>query len=141
WAYHYESLKEVSLLKTHPLDFFSDLFHNNYENGYSRFFSSENSWWNDLKGNFFIKILAFFNLLSFNSYYINVIFYSFLSLFGPIALFRVMADVYPAKKIAVLLATFLIPSFLYWTSGLHKEGLIFTGLALVCFHFYFGLKE
>jgi len=35
----------------------------------------------------------------------------------------------------------LIPSFLYWTSGLHKEGLIFVGLSLMIYHFYFGFKE
>lgn len=39
------------------------------------------------------------------------------------------------------MATILIPSFLYWTSGLHKEGLIFTGISLVIYAIYFGLKE
>ena len=141
WFYHYESIKEYQVLKTNPSEFFSSLFRNTYESGYSNFLMSENSWWNDLKANFFIKILALFNLLSFGNYYINVIFYSFLSLFGPVAVYRVMQDVYPRRKIAVLLATFLIPSFLYWTSGLHKDGLIFVGIALAVYHIYFGLKE
>jgi len=52
-----------------------------------------------------------------------------------------MKDVFPAQKIPVLLATLLLPSFLYWTSGLHKEGLIFLGLSLMIYHFYFGIKE
>ena len=43
-------------------------------------------------------------------------------MFGPIAIYRVMNDVYPGKKLQVLIAVFLIPSFLYWASGLHKEG-------------------
>jgi hypothetical protein len=141
WAYHYQSIKETELLRTHPIVFFTDIFSNTYHTGYFNFFSSENSWWNDLKATFFIKILAIFNLLSNGNYYINVIFYSFLSLFGPIAIYRVMQDVFPNKKIAVVLATFLIPSFLYWTSGLHKEGILFTALALIIYHIYFGLKE
>ena len=141
WAYHYESISEYHLLLTHPVDFFTSLFHNTYEGGYTKFLSSHNSWWNDLKANFFIKILAIFDVFSFGNYYVNLIFYSFISLFGPIAIYRVMQDIFPTKKIAVLLATFLIPSFIYWTSGLHKEGLIFLGFALVVYHFYFGFKE
>jgi hypothetical protein len=52
-----------------------------------------------------------------------------------------MKEVFPSKKVTVLLATFLIPSFLYWTSGIHKDGIIFLGFALVVYHIYFGLKE
>ncbi|MFL5809778.1 MAG: hypothetical protein ACJ749_09660, partial [Flavisolibacter sp.] len=141
WAYHYESLQQWELLKTHPIDFFTSLFHTSYEGGYTNFLSTENSWWNDVKAYSLIKIMAIFDLFSFGNYYINVIFLSFLTLFGPVAVFRVMQDVFPTKKLAVLLATFLIPSFLYWTSGLHKEGLIFTSIALIIYHVYFGLKE
>lgn len=141
WAYHVESLKEYELLISHPVDFFTNLFRNSYEGGYSNFLVSENSWWNDVKANFLIKIMAIFNLFSFGNYYVNVIFYSFLSLFGPVAIYRVMKDIFPSKRFSVLLASFLIPSFLYWTSGLHKEGLIFVGLALMIYHFYFGFKE
>ena len=141
WAYHHESLVEYKTLISDPSLFFSSLFHTTYEEGYSNFLVTENSWWNDLKGNFFIKVLAVFNLLSFGHYYINLIFYSFITLFGPVALYRVMKDIFPSRKIPVLLATFLVPSFLYWTSGLHKDGFIFLGFSLVIYHLYFGLKE
>lgn len=140
WSYHYESLQEYQVLLSNPLEFFTSLFRNGHQDGYTRFLS-ENSWWNDLKANFFIKILAIFNLLSFGHYYINVVFYSFLSLFGPIAFYRIMQDVFPQRKLAVLLATFLVPSFLYWTSGLHKDGFIFLGLAMFSYLVYFSLKE
>jgi hypothetical protein len=141
WAYHYESLKSYEILLKDPSNFFPSLFHNPYEQGFTRFLSSNDSWWNDLKGNFLLMILSFFNLFSFGHYYINVIFYSFLSFFGPVAIYRVMRDVFPAQRLAVLIASFLIPSFIYWTSGIHKEGLIFIGLALAVYHIYFGLKE
>lgn len=140
WVYHVESLKEYKVLTTHPADFITSLF-KTYEGGYTKFLSTHNSWWNDVKANFLIKILAFFNVFSFGNYYINVIFYSFLSFFGPMAIYRVMKDVFPTKIFPVLVATFLAPSFLYWTSGLHKEGFIFLGLAIILYHFYFGFKE
>jgi hypothetical protein len=141
WAYHVQSLQEYQLLVSHPLDFVTSFFHSGNKEAYTNFLSSHNSWWNDAKANFIVKIMAVFDLFSFCNYYVNVIFYSFLSLFGPMAFYKVMKDVFPSKKAPVLVATFLVPSFLYWTSGLHKEGLIFTGLALMIYHFYFGFKE
>lgn len=141
WSYHVESLQEYKILVSHPIDFFTSLFHNSYQGGYTNFLTSHNSWWNDVKANFLIKIMAVFDLFSFGNYYVNVIFYSFLSLFGPMAIYKVMKDVFPAKKIPVLITTFLVPSLLYWTSGLHKEGLIFVGLSLIIYHCYFGFKE
>lgn len=142
WAYHYSSLNQWHLLQSHPVDFFTEMFHNDYAGGgYTNFLTSHDSFWNDAKATFLIKVLALFNVFSFGHYYVNVIFYSFLTLFGPVAIYRVMQDIFPARKLPVLLATFLIPSFLYWTSGLHKEGLIFTGLALMIYCFYYGFKE
>jgi hypothetical protein len=52
-----------------------------------------------------------------------------------------MNDAFPGKRMNILLATFLVPSFLYWTSGLHKEGLIFTGISLIIYSIYFGSIE
>lgn len=141
WAYHYESLIETKLLKSDPGAFFGSLFHNTYQDGYTKFLAVENSWWNDLKATIFIKGVAILNLASFGNYYVNVIFYSFLTLFGPIALYRIMKDQFPHRKLPILLAIFLVPSVLYWTSGVHKDGVLFTGIAFVIYHMYFGLKE
>ncbi len=141
WLFHSNSVLEYQLLQTNPKEYFTNLFYNPYEGGFDRFFNSDESYWNDLKGNFYIKVLSVLNIFSFGSYYVNVIFYSFITLFGPVAIYRVMTDVFPGRKTALALATFLVPSFLYWTSGLHKEGLIFLGISLVIYHVYFGWKE
>ena len=141
WSFHFNGIQEYHLLQQNPHEYFTNLFHDPYEGGVSKFFDSTGSYWNDLKGNLFIKILSVFNIFSFEHYYVNVIFYSFLSLSGPIAIYRVMNDLFPGKKIILLTATFLVPSFLYWTSGIHKEGFIFTGIGLVIYCIYFGLKE
>ena len=141
WGYHTNSIQEYHLLFNNPHEYFTNLFHDPYESSVSKFFETTDSYWNDLKGNLFIKILSVFNILSFGHYYVNVIFYSFITLFGAIAIYRVMTDVFPGKKMVVLLATFLVPSFLYWTSGIHKEGLIFTGISLIVYCVYFGTKE
>jgi hypothetical protein len=141
WGFHYNSIQEYHLLYNNPHEYFTNIFRNPYEGGVSKFFDSNDSYWNDLKGNVVIKVLSVFNILSFGHYYVNVIFYSFITLFGPIAIYRVMTDVFPSRKLPILMATFLVPSFLYWTSGIHKEGLIFTGIGLVLYCIYFGGKE
>jgi len=141
WGFHTSSIQEYHLLFNNPHEYFTNLFKDPYESGVSKFFESTDSYWNDLKGNLFIKVLSVFNIFSFGHYYVNVIFYSFITLFGAIAIYKVMTDVFPEKRSTVLLATFLVPSFLYWTSGIHKEGLIFTGISLIVYCIYFGLKE
>lgn len=141
WAFHYHGLTEYQILHDNPGEYFTNLFHNPYEDGYQNFFSSSDSYWNDLKANIFVKLISIFHIFSFGHYYVNVIFYAYITLFGPIAFYRVMTDIFPGKKMIVLLATFLVPSFLYWSSGLHKEGLIFLGISQVIYHIYFGAKE
>ncbi|MCB9056866.1 MAG: hypothetical protein H6549_13540 [Chitinophagales bacterium] len=141
WNYHTQAITEYHLLFSDPAEYLTNLFRDPYGDGVRKFFSTTNSYWNDLKGNVFIKFLSILDIFSFGNYYVNVIFYSFISLFGPVSLFRVMNDVFPNRKIPVLTASFLIPSFLYWTSGLHKEGLIFTGIALIIYVIYFSSKE
>jgi hypothetical protein len=141
WYFHYNSLKQYQLLLDHPWNFFTSLFQSHYEEGFSKFLTSKDSWWNDVKYLFFDKLLALFNLLSFGNYYINIIFYSFLTLFGPIALYRVMKNVFPNKDQILQISVFLVPSFLFWNSGIHKDGLVFLSFAVISYHLYFGFKE
>ena len=141
WNYHHHGLIEYQLLESDPKEYLTNLFYDPYSNGGTNsFFSSHDSYWNDLKSNVFVKIISIFDIFSFGHYYVNVIFYAFISLFGSIAFYRVMADVFPKRKNTVLLSIF-VPSFLYWASGIHKEGLIFTGIALIVFHVYFAMRE
>lgn len=142
WNFHHNSLIEYQILQDNPHEYLTNLFYDPYTtDGIESFFGSENSYWNDLKANVFIKLLSIFDIFSFGHYYVNVIFYEFICLFGPMAVYRIMVDVFPNEKNIVLLATFFIPSFFYWSSGIHKEGLIFTGIALIAYHIYFANKE
>jgi hypothetical protein len=141
WGFHTNSVIEYNLLQTNPHEYLTNLFHNPYEGGFAKFFNAEESYWNDLKANAFIKVLSIFDVFTFGHYYVNVIFYSFVTLFGPMAIYRVMKDVFPTSKLPVLLTCFFVPSFFYWTSGIHKDGLIFLGISLVIYHLYFGWKE
>ena len=141
WNFHYMGIFEYKLIRNNPHEYLTNLFNNQQGNSYLDFLTAHNSFWNELKAKFIVKILSVFNIFSFGNYYINVIFYSFLSLFGVIGAYRMMKDAFPGKNVQVGLAVFFIPSFLYWTSGIHKDGVIFTSLVLIIYNFYFGFKE
>lgn len=140
WHYHAQASIEYEILWTHPGEYFSNLFVSNYPQGYSGFFDSSDSYWNDLKSNIFIKFISILHIFSFENYYINLIFYSFLSFFGPVAFFRVIKDHYPGKNNLLIIGIFLAPSFLYWCSGLHKEGFLFLAISLILYHTYRQLQ-
>jgi hypothetical protein len=140
WHYYEASKQETDWLLKEPLAFFKDLFTYGYHNS-GNLFIGENSYWNDLKSNIVIKLLAIFNVFTFKNYFADIIFFNFLFFFGPVALYRLIQKLFPANKILLVGFIFLIPSFLFWCSGIHKDGLIFLSLALIAFHFQHQLEH
>ena len=134
WKFYKSSLLETEWLLHNPLQFISDLFHSPYEQT-SSFFSSNNSYWNDLKDNVIIKLMAVINVFTGKNYYTSIIVFNFLFLFGPVALYRIAQNFWDDKKMWLILPIFLLPSFLFWCSGTHKDGLIFSALliSIYCF--------
>jgi hypothetical protein len=141
WKFYFDSLAQTKLLLENPLQFFRELVSNAEGSSYGRFFSTTNSFWTDLKHLLMVKLMSIFNSLSGSRYYTNVIFYSFITFFGPVAFLRIMNDVFPGRKLLLTVSIFLVPSFLFWCSGIHKEGIIFLFLSIVCYMFYAGLKN
>jgi hypothetical protein len=140
WNWHFSSLKALPKLKEDPIAFLTDL-PRPYGHGYGGFLSSRSSWWNDVHKKMFVKLLTIFNLLSGGRYYVNTVFYSFLTFFGPVAVYRTMRHAFTGRQLLLIGGCFLLPSFLYWGSGLHKDGLAFLGVSLLVYNVYFGLKD
>jgi hypothetical protein len=134
------SLEELKILKQSPSEFFSGMG-NNYPHGFKGFLSSYNSWWNDIHDTVFIKFLTLINLVTGGNYYVNVIFFAFLFFCASILLYRIFSDSFPDSKTAVLIGCFFVPSVLFWTSGIHKDGMVIVGLGLVVANFYYILKN
>lgn len=141
WNYHFASLKESELLFTHPKEYLTNLFYNPYENSFKSFFASSSSYWNNLKWNSYTKLISIFNFFSIGNYYINVIFYSFITLFGVVAMYKILVKNYVSPKYLLIIGCFLVPSFIYWSSGLHKDGLTFLGLSIIIYQFQFSILE
>jgi hypothetical protein len=137
WKFYVDGIKEMQVLKQNPWFFFSELAHDPYNDGYGRILGTTNSYWNDLKYNVMIKLAGLFNLLSGAGYYTNVIFYSFLGFFGPVALYRLLKQVFiTSSDFKLIIICFCIPSVMFWTSGFHKEGLLFSAICLILYLTY-----
>ncbi len=134
------SLHETDWLLKNPVAFFKDIFSYGYHDA-GNIFIGENSYWNDLKSNIIIKLLAICNVFTRKSYHADIIFFNFLFFYGLIAFYRLMNEIFPNKKWLLLLAIFCMPSFLFWCSGIHKDGLLFSALGLVFWYFHQSLKQ
>ncbi len=141
WDMNTEAWKEYQLLITSPGKYFTNIFTSDYPGGYSGIFSSMNSFWNDLKGNIIIKLVSVFNIFSRGDYYINSLFFNFLVFFGHVALYRVFIKVYPKRSVPAITGCFLLPSIIYFSSGIHKDGIVFLMLAVLIFCVYQSLQQ
>lgn len=136
WDINDFAREEYRLLFTDPARYFSNLFTSDYQYGYAGVFSSGDSYWNDLRGNIVIKMVSVFNILSRGDYYINSLFFNFIIFFGHIILYRLFIKIYPERKWLVIIGCFLLPSTLYFASGIHKDGLVFLLLAVLIYSVY-----
>ncbi len=141
WDLNDEAWKEYQLLVNNPGNYFRNIFTSDYADGYGGMFSSMNSYWNDLKGNILIKLVSVFNLFSRGDYYINSLFFNFIVFFGHVALYKLFISIFPDRKWLVIIGCFLLPSTLYFSSGMHKDGIVFLMLAVLIYCVYFALTQ
>ena len=140
WSLHNESITEWKLLKDHPRSFFENILYSPYTNKYGGFFDAVGSYWNDLRNNIIVKMLAFFNLVSMGNFYINSLLLNVIGFFGHVALYRIFQQLYPEQKKALIIGCFLIPTTLYFSSGIHKDLIVFTSLAIYAYQLYFSVQ-
>ena len=76
-----------------------------------------------------------------SNYYADIIFFNFLFFFGPVAFFRLLKKITNAKKLWLIIPVFLWPSFAFYCSGIHKDGFIFSCIALILYFFYLQIEK
>lgn len=140
WGLHKEGLLEWEVLVKDPKNFFNSILYNPYHH-YNGFFDSVGSYWNDLKNNILIKILAVLNNFSQGNYYINSLFLNFFCFLGHIALYKIFISMYPTKKWGVIFGCFLLPSTLFFSSAIHKDLIVFTATAFFSYGLFFLNKK
>lgn len=132
-VFHQEGLKEYQLLFSDPAAYFKNFYESPYAFGYEGWTSTGNSFWNNLAGNLVSKLLSLFNMFSLGNYYCNLIFYNALVFLGSIGLLRFFQQVYPNKIWNCTIGVLLLPSLLFFTSTIHKDGLVYALLGMLFF--------
>jgi hypothetical protein len=136
WRYFYQSLPEKDWLITNPGQFFADLFLPRYANDQG-LLATQNSLLNDLKEVLVIKLAAIFNVFSGGRYYVNLIFFNYIVLFGQVAIGVLWCKCFNLKQTKWLVAGLVLwPSVLFWSSGFHRDGLMLHCLGMVLWSGY-----
>ncbi len=141
WPLNADSMNEHRLLLSNPQAYFTNIFHSGYEKGYGGFLDALPSYWNDLRITLISKALAWFNFLSNGNYYINSLLYNFFGFLGHVAFYRTFIQVYPRKRNVIIICSFLLPSMLYFSSGVQKDGIVFTAMGFLCYSTYQSLQK
>jgi len=80
-----------------------------------------------------IRFNAALRLLSFGHYHVHTVFAAAFSTVGSVALYRAFARPAAGLNRGLLMAVFLWPSLLFWSSGVLKECLLMAGLGYLLF--------
>ncbi|MGN6604627.1 MAG: hypothetical protein ACTHK8_19370 [Ginsengibacter sp.] len=134
-------IDEFNLLFSDPHQYFINFFHNPYPHGYSRIFEDYHSFWNNIRNILIAKMLSVFDFFSFKNFWINTLFFNFLVFFGCVGLYRVFSKIFPKAFYSLIFCIFLLPSALFYSSMIHRDGLIFLSVSMIVFHFYFFMKS
>lgn len=130
-TFHNIGLNEYHQLTTNTKYFFTETF-THYGNNYSGLLDTSHSFWNNLKENIIVKTLAILNIFTFRNFYINTLLFNTTVFIGSVALFKSLNKVYPKKKI-LSLVVFLFPSGLFFTSTIHRDGLVWMCLGIIIY--------
>jgi hypothetical protein len=134
-------VEQFHLLFQNPHEYFVDIFQSSYSTGYTRLLDDTHSYWNNLKTNLLAKILSIFDLLSIRSFWINTLFYNFLIFFGCVALYKVFIKIFPKSFYAIVFCIFILPSALFYSAMIHRDGLILLSVSMVIYHLFFMMSE
>ena len=113
------------LLLTSSGDFSPDL---NYINKYIWYSKSNEEW-------FMVKIVSIINLFSFNRYLISNIYISIIAFMGAWHMFKAFNYFFPKKYLISFISIFLLPSVIFWGSGILKDTITLSALGLFFYYF------
>jgi len=125
-------------LKDAPADYFKMLFSIGNDNDYFyyNYYVKMNNWDRKYDTNIYndshtiIRVNAVLMIFSFGVFQVHTLFFCFLSLIGLVALYK-WASNYVRKRYSIFVVIFLLPSVLFWTSGVLKEAILIFGLGML----------
>ncbi|MCB0766402.1 MAG: hypothetical protein KDB95_04250 [Flavobacteriales bacterium] len=80
-----------------------------------------------------IRFNALVRLVSFGEFHVHTVASAFLSLTGLLGIYHAFVRALPGKEKLLAAAVFLVPSVVFWASGVIKESLLFFGIGLLVY--------
>jgi len=90
---------------------------------------------------FMVKLISPISFIAFKSYLVINLLMGFISFWGSWKLFKVFADILPDKKTLAFISAFLIPSVVFWGSGIMKDTITLAGVNYIIYALYFGFVK
>ncbi len=132
-----------SVIHHHPMHYFQMVSGINSDAPYLKPYYNQMSNWNQPSAaamfhnnRILIQFNAFVYLFSFGYYNVHTVFMCFISLIGLTSIYKTFIPLMKNKIKELAFAVFLIPSVLFWGSGILKEGIILFGLGMLIYSFY-----
>jgi len=127
-----------------PLDYISMMTGIGNDSQYysDHYYKLMNNWYRVYESNIYneshtiIRFNAFVRIFSFGYYNVHTVFICFLSLSGLVALYKNSIKFIKNKNKELIFGIFLLPSVIFWGSGVMKEGILFFGLGFLIYHFF-----
>jgi hypothetical protein len=124
WGIFNASLLEYKILLTDPAEFMRTTFFFKGNLSLTNFTDGGTSYWNIIKEVLLVKFEAVLDVLSFGNYYVNVVIFCFLIMLGSNAFFRLLERNFSSRSYVNLFSAFLVPSTVFWTSAVYKDGIL-----------------
>ncbi len=136
----FEDGDKLFYLLTHDLDHFKEILFKGDARLELKTWDAcfENTLYNDSRTMVMLNLL--FRFFSFGNFYVHTVFMCFLSLIGLTAIFKTFRIYFNDSHNLLFLCVFLLPSVLFWSSGVLKEGLLFFGMGVLLYTTKCGLE-
>lgn len=149
YRYFDDSAVMYSALKTSPGDYLRMLtgIGNDSPHFDSLYYRVMNNWYRKYESNMYndahtiIRFNALVRLFSFGHIHVHTVFAAFLAFVGSIGLVKAMGGLFPRLVKPLFLAVFMIPSVLFWSSGVIKETFLMFALGLLIWLVFSALER
>jgi hypothetical protein len=152
YTHHYKERREADIFKyfddsapmfaalpKKPIDFVKMITGIGTDNSYffNTYFIHMNNWDRVYDSNIYndshtiIRLNAVFRIFSFNVFHIHTLMFCFLAFIGSVAYFKAFKHLFSNTSHLFLIACFLLPSVLLWTSGILKESILIFTLGMI----------
>jgi hypothetical protein len=143
FKYYDDSKILFNVLLEEPKSFFKLLFGIDSNSHYlnENYISKMQYWFNAYQNDVYndnriiIKLNALIQPFSFGYFNVHTIFFNFISLIGLTAIYKAVERFKIHKKV-LLVIVFLIPSVIFWSSGVLKESILFFGLGIFLLNYF-----